>query len=140
MMQARLAPDMHPFPRQFQIASDTAKNAAARLAGVEAPSMPDVEASFAELKARMDKTIAFLKGVDRAAVEAAGDKMIELRFPNGMGFDFKGEDYLAHWVLPNFYFHATTAYALLRSAGVDMSKFDYLAAAARFAKPPMAAA
>lgn len=134
LMQARLAPDMHPLTRQFQIASDTAKNGAARLAGVEAPSMPDEETTFAELKARMDKTIAFLKGVDRAAVEAAGERAVELRFPNGMAFDFKGGDYLTHWVLPNFYFHATTAYALLRAEGVAMSKFDYLAAAARFAK------
>ena len=139
LMAARLALDMHPFPRQIQIACDMAKNGGARLAGVEAPSMPDEEASFAELKARIARTTAFLEGLDRKAIEAAGDRDIQLRFPNGMAFDFKGAEYLTHFVLPNFYFHATTAYALLRAAGVGLGKQDFMANTARFAKVPSTA-
>ena len=134
LMEARLAPDMHPFARQIQIASDMSKNGGARLAGVEAPSMPDTETDLAQLKERCRKTAAFLQGLDRAAVRAADDRTIELRFPNGMAFDFSGADYLTHFVLPNFYFHATTAYALLRSAGVGLGKADFMANTARFAK------
>lgn len=133
LMQARLAPDMHPLPKQFQVASDMAKNAAARMSGVEAPSMPDTETDFAQLKARMSKTVEFLKGVDRAAVAAAGDKAIELSFPSG-AFGFRGGEYLSSYVTPNFYFHATTAYAILRANGVPLGKFDFLAHAARFSK------
>ena len=139
IMDARLAPDMHPFPRQIQIASDMSKNGAARLAGVEAPAMPDEEKTLAELKARCEKTIAFLTGVDRATVETAGERRIDLSFPNGMAFDFNGADYLTHFVLPNFYFHATTAYALLRAAGVGLGKADFMANTSRFAKLPSTA-
>ena len=94
LMEARLAPDMRPLPAQFQMASDSAKNAIARLAGIEAPSMPDTEASFAELKARCDKTIDFIKGVDRSKFEDAGEREVVLKFPNGMGYRWSGRDYL----------------------------------------------
>ena len=140
IMAARLAPDMHPFPRQVQIACDMAKNGGARLAGVEAPSMPDDETTFAELRARLEKTAAFLSGLDRPAIEAAAEQRIDLSLPNGMAFGFDGGEYLAYWVLPNFYFHATTAYGLLRAAGVELGKSDFIAHVGRFAKAPPRAA
>ena len=140
MMQARIAPDMHPFPRQLQIASDMAKNAAARLAGVEAPSMPDDETTLAQLKARCAKTADYLRSFDRGAIEGAAERPIELKFPNGMALGFSGAEYLTHFVLPNFYFHATTAYALLRGAGVGLGKQDFMASAAPFMKAPPSAA
>ncbi|MBS0253720.1 MAG: DUF1993 domain-containing protein [Proteobacteria bacterium] len=127
LLDARLAPDMFPFTRQYQIASDTVKGAAARLAGVEAPAMPDTEASFAELQARIDATLAFLATVDPAAIDAGAAREIELKFPNGGGMRFDGETYLVQFVLPNLYFHATAAYALLRGHGVAIGKPDFLA-------------
>lgn len=127
LIGARLAPDMYPFAKQVQLVSDSAKGCGARLAGVDAPSMPDTEASFAELKERCDKTIAFLKGLDPAAVDAGVAREIELKFPNGGGMRFDGQTYLIGFVLPNVYFHASMAYAILRAAGVDIGKFDFLA-------------
>jgi hypothetical protein len=126
LMAARLAPDMAVFPRQYQMASDTAKFAVARLTGVDAPSMPDTEASFDELKARCQKTIAFIQGVDRSAFDSAGEREVVLKFPNGMGYRFTGAAYLTGFVLPNFFFHVTTAYALLRANGVPVGKPDFL--------------
>lgn len=124
-LQARLAPDMHPLPNQIQIASDAAKGAAARLAGVEIPSMPDTETSFAELQARIEKTIAFLKGLDRKAFEGADAKEIVLKVgPNE--WKMSGAQFLTTFALPNFFFHVTTAYALLRSSGVEIGKRDFL--------------
>ncbi len=127
LMEARLAPDMYPLPKQVQLVSDSAKGCGARLAGVEAPSMPDTEASFAELKERCDKTIAFLESLDPVAVEAGLSKEIELKFPNGGGMRFDGLTYLNGFVLPNVYFHASMLYAILRAAGVDIGKLDFLA-------------
>jgi hypothetical protein len=126
LIDARLAPDMFPLPRQFQIASDSAKNAIGRLAGIEAPSMADTEASFAELKDRCDRTIAFIESVDRARLDGAEDRDVELRFPNGMGYKFTGSDYLTGFALPNFFFHVTAAYAILRNAGISLGKPDFL--------------
>lgn len=126
LMAARLAPDMRPFPAQIQMASDSAKYAIARLAGIEAPSMPDTEASFAELKDRCRRTIAFIEGVDRSALDGAENREIALKFPNGMGYGFTGAAYLTGHALPNFFFHATTAYALLRAQGVAVGKPDFL--------------
>jgi hypothetical protein len=126
LMQARLAPDMRPFPAQIQMASDSAKNAIARLAGIEAPSLPDTEASFAELKDRCRRTVTFIEGVDRSALDGAEDREVVLKFPNGMGYRFSGRDYLTGFALPNFYFHVTTAYALLRANGVALGKPDFL--------------
>ena len=127
LMEARLAPDMYPLPRQIQLVSDSAKGCGARLAGVDAPSMPDTEASFAELKERCDKTIAFLKSLDPAAVDAGIGREIEIKFPNGGGIRFDGATYLCGFVLPNVYFHASMAYAILRANGVNLGKQDYLA-------------
>jgi hypothetical protein len=126
LMTAQLAPDMRPLPFQYQSASDAAKNAVARLLGMEAPSMPDTEASFAELKERCDKTIAFVKSADPAAFADSAGRTVELRFPNGMGYRFAGQDYLTGFALPNFFFHVTTAYAILRASGVSLGKPDFL--------------
>jgi uncharacterized protein len=126
LMEARLAPDMRPFPAQIQMASDTAKNAMARLAGIEAPAMPDTEASFAELKERCRRTIAFVDSVDRAALDGAEDREVMLPFPNGGGYRFTGRTFLTGFALPNFYFHVTTAYAILRAQGVTLGKPDFL--------------
>jgi len=126
LMAARLAPDMLPLPAQFQIASDTAKGAIARLAGVDAPSMADTEANFAELKARCQRTIDFIQSVERAAFEDAEDRQVVLKFPNGSGYQFTGRGYLTGFVLPNFFFHVTTAYAVLRANGVSVAKPDFL--------------
>ena len=127
LLSARLAPDMHPLPAQYQMASDSAKNAMARLSGTEAPVMPDTEATFAELKARCAATIAYVEGVDTALLADAADRRVEMRFRNGMGYEFAGADYLTKFALPNFMFHATTAYAILRANGVPLGKPDFLA-------------
>ena len=127
LMEAKLAPDMYPLSRQIQIASDNAKGTIARLTGVIAPSMPDTEASFAELKQRCQKTIDFIQSVDRSAYDGADTRQCVVRFPNGMGYRFAGKDYLTGFVLPNFFFHVTTTYALLRAAGVNLGKSDFLA-------------
>jgi hypothetical protein len=126
LMDARLAPDMRPFPAQYQMASDSAKNALARLTGTEAPSMPDTEQSFAELRERCDRTIDYLKTFDRRALDGSEDREVVIKFPNGMGYRFVGDQYLAGFALPNFFFHATTAYAILRNAGVPLGKPDFL--------------
>jgi hypothetical protein len=127
LVGARLAPDMRPFAAQVQMASDSAKNAVARLTGVDAPAMADTEASFAELKDRCARTIAFIEGVDRALFEGAEDREVVMMFPNGMGYRFTGRDYLTGFALPNFFFHVTTGYALLRAQGVALGKPDFLA-------------
>jgi hypothetical protein len=126
LMSARLAPDMRPLAAQIQMASDSAKNAIARLAGIPAPSMPDTEANFAELKDRCRRTIEFIESIDRSALDGAEDREVVLKFPNGMGYSFKGRDYLTGFALPNFFFHVTTAYALLRAQGVPLGKPDFL--------------
>lgn len=126
ILEARLAPDMRPFPAQIQMASDTAKGAIARLTGLEAPVMADTEASFAELKDRCARTIAFIEGVDPAAFEGAAERMVEMKFPNGMGYRWNGCEYLTGFALPNFFFHVTMAYALLRGQGVNIGKPDFL--------------
>ena len=126
LMESRLAPDMRPFPAQYQMASDSAKNALARLTGTEAPSMPDTEQSFADLRERCDKTIAFLNGFDAASLTGSEAREVELKFPNGQGYRWTGAEYLTGFALPNFFFHATTAYAILRNAGVSLGKPDFL--------------
>ena len=139
LLKASLAPDMFALPRQIQIASDSVKAAAAKLTGTEAPAMPDTEASFAELKERCAKTIAYLKSVDEAAYNAGADSEIVMNFPNGGGMRFDGTTYLSGFVVPNFYFHASMVYAILRAAGVSVGKFDYLAHMAPHAFAPPAA-
>ena len=124
--EARLAPDMHPFTRQVQLASDAAKSGAARLAGVEAPSMPDTETTFPELKERIAKTVAFLDTIGKDQVDARHAATIELPFP-GRTLTFTAPDFLMQFSLANFLFHVTTAYALLRAKGVPLGKMDFLA-------------
>jgi len=126
LMDARLAPDMRPFPFQIQSSSDTAKGAIARLAGIEPPSMADTESSLAELKARCQRTIDFIQGVDRKAFEGAAERDVVMKFPNGMAYHFSGARYLTGFALPNFFFHVTTTYALLRANGVGLGKPDFL--------------
>jgi len=127
LLAARLAPDMHPFPRQIQMASDSAKGAIARLSGVEVPAMPDTETTFAELKDRIERTIAFVKGVDAAALDGAEDREVVLTFP-GNTLNFTGAQFLTAFALPNFFFHISMAYALLRANGVAIGKLDFLGA------------
>jgi hypothetical protein len=126
LVEARLAADMKPLTAQYQFASDSAKNAIARLAGIDPPVMPDTETSFAELQQRCDKTIAFIEGIDPAALAGSEEREVTIKFPSGMGYRFTGADYLRRFALPNFYFHATTAYAILRAQGVSLGKPDYL--------------
>jgi len=125
LVQSRLAPDMFPLSRQVQIAADMAKGCAARLAGVEIPKYEDNEATFPELVARIDKTVAFLKTLKPAQIDGTEDKGITLQQRAGTR-EFKGQPYLLHYVLPNFYFHCTTAYALLRHNGLDVGKPDFV--------------
>lgn len=126
LITAQLAPDMRPLPAQYQMASDSAKNAIGRICGIEAPSMPDTETSFDELRSRCDKTIAFIRSVDTGLFADGENRDVELKFPNGMGYRFTGSAYLTGFALPNFFFHVTTAYAILRAAGVPLGKPDFL--------------
>ena len=126
LMTAALAPDMAAFPRQYQMASDTAKNALARLTGTEAPAMPDTEASFVELVERCDRTIDYLQSFGPEALTGAETRDVEMRFPNGVGFRWSGSVFLTGFALPNFFFHVTTAYAILRHKGVALGKPDFL--------------
>jgi len=121
----RLAPDMLNFTKQVQIATDHAKRAVARLAGIEAPVYEDTESSFEELKGRIAKTIAFLDGVKPAQVEGSESREIKLKM-GGADRSFAGQAYLMHHALPNFFFHVTTAYAILRHCGVNLGKGDFI--------------
>lgn len=123
--QARLFPDMLPFARQVQIACDTAKGAAARLSGVDNPKHEDTEKTFAELKARIDKTLAFIEGVRREQIDGSEGREVVLQQRAGE-VRYKGQQYLLGHAWPNFYFHLTTAYALLRHGGVELGKKDFI--------------
>jgi hypothetical protein len=125
LAQARLFPDMHPLTRQVQIACDTSKGAAARLAGIEAPKHEDNETTLADLKARIAKTLDFLKTISAAQVAGDDSRIIELKFPSGSQ-QFTAASYVSDFVLPNFYFHASMVYALLRKGGVEIGKRDFL--------------
>jgi hypothetical protein len=127
LLNWRLAPDMFPLTRQVQIASDIAKGGAARLAGREVPSYADDEASFAELKARIEKTIKFIESIPAKEIDGSEDRDIALKV-GGQEMRFKGAAYLVHFVLPNVYFHATTTYAILRRCGLEIGKRDFLGA------------
>ena len=127
LAQTRLFPDMHPLSRQVQIACDTAKGAAGRLAGIEIPKHEDNETTLAELKARIAKTLDFLKTATAAKVAGDESRTIEIKFPNG-AWKFTASSYVIDFVLPNFYFHASMVYALLRKSGVEIGKGDFLGA------------
>lgn len=122
----RLAPDMLPFKRQIQIAADFAKGCVARLAGLEVPSSADDEATLDALRARIRSTIDYVQSVPAAQVDGSEAREIVLQLRVGDPRHFNGQAYLVQYVLPNFYFHATTAYALLRHAGVEVGKRDFL--------------
>jgi hypothetical protein len=122
----RLAPDMLPFTKQVQIATDMAKGCVARLAGLEVPSWPDDEASVEALRARLHKAIAYVQSVDAGLIDGSEAREIVLPTRTGEPRRFTGQAYLTDFVLPNLYFHASTAYALLRHAGVDVGKRDFL--------------
>jgi hypothetical protein len=124
-INARLAPDMFPLARQIQIASDGVKGCGARLSGIEVPSFPDTETTFAELQARIAKTVAFLQTLNAKQIDGSEDRAIQLKV-GPRELSFKGQQYLTHFVIPNFYFHITAAYAILRHNGVDIGKQDYL--------------
>ncbi|MFO1327008.1 MAG: DUF1993 domain-containing protein [Rubrivivax sp.] len=127
-LQLRLAPDMLPFVKQIQIASDTAKGCVARLAGVEIPKWDDTEATLEDLRGRIRRTLDFVQGFDEARLAGSDTREVVLALRSGE-VRFAGQRFLEHWALPNFYFHVTTAYALLRHAGVELGKSDYLAGA-----------
>ena len=127
MLQSRLFPDMFPLTRQVQIACDTAKFAGARLSGNTAPSWADDEKSFAELQARIGKTIDYINALDKTQFEGAASRAITFK-AGQREFNFTGKDYLAKYALPNFFFHVVTAYNILRHNGVEIGKTDYLSA------------
>ena len=124
LAEARLAPDQYSFARQVQSACDQAKYAAAYLGGKPAPSHPDTERTFAELRQRIQKCLAFLETVQ--AKDLAGGAERKVAPPWLGGSWLRGDDYLVHLALPNFFFHATMAYAILRHNGVDLGKMDYI--------------
>ena len=125
LINARLAPDMFPLSRQVQSASDAAKGCAARLAGIEIPRFEDTETTFPELQARVAKTVAFLQGVKPAQIDGGEDRTITLKLRT-REVSFAAPDYLLNFALPNFFFHVTTAYGILRHNGVEIGKTDFL--------------
>ena len=125
LLQSRLAPDMFPLVRQLQSASDNAKGSMARLAGVDIPKFEDTEKTVAELQARLDKTVAFVETITVAQLEGSETREIVLHSGRG-DRKFVGVDYLHYYALPNFFFHVTSAYAIMRHNGVDIGKVDYL--------------
>lgn len=125
LLGTRLFPDMFCLTQQVQSACDQAKNGSARLAGVDPPRYEDSEKTIAELKARIHKTVAFLSGLDARSIDGSADR--EITFPLGPSKGhMKGADYLHHFMIPNFYFHLTTAYDILRHCGVELSKRDFI--------------
>lgn len=125
LLTGRIAPDMFDFTRQVQITTDQVKGGMARLAGAEVPSWPDNEASFGDLAARIDKALAYMREFSSGQFDDAETRKIELKFPNA-SFEFVGKEYLLGFVLPNFYFHITAAYAILRHNGVEIGKREFL--------------
>ncbi len=123
-VNARLTPDMFPLSRQVQIATDMVKGCAARLAGIEVPGYEDNESTFAELQARIAKTKVFLESVSAAQIDGSEDRQITVKF-GSRELGFLGQDYLIDFVIPNFHFHLTTCYAILRHHGVEIGKIDY---------------
>jgi hypothetical protein len=129
MLGLRLSPDMFPLTRQVQIASDAAKGAGARLAGVPVPGFPDEEKTFGELQERIAKTMGFLETLKPSQFEGADTRAISFK-AGGRDLNFLGASYLETWAKPNFFFHVSAAYAILRHAGVELGKADFLAGGA----------
>ena len=126
LLTARLFSDMFPLARQVRAATDHAVNASARLSGTELPTLPSADSSFAELKDRVEKAIAFVKNCKPAQIDGTEDKPIKITFPSGATRDFTGQSLLLNNALPNFYFHCTTAYDILRQCGVELGKRDFM--------------
>jgi len=131
LLGARLAPDMLPLTRQVQIASDIAKNSVARLAGQEPPRFEDNESSIEQLRARIARTIDFLKSVPASALEGSETRTVKVPLAERT-LEFTGVDFLQRWAIPNVFFHVVTAYDILRHNGVDLGKRDYLAGGREF--------
>lgn len=127
LLNSRLFPDMLPFVKQVQIACDTAKGAVSRLSGTDNPSHPDTETTFDELQARIAKTLDYLASFKPDQIEGSEDRVVTMKVRDNT-LEFKGQQYLSGFVLPNFYFHVTTAYNLLRHGGVELGKRDFLGA------------
>jgi len=125
LLQFRLYPDMFPLVRQVQIATDQAKGSMARLAGIEVPSYADTETTFDDLRARLAKTVDFVKSFKPEQLDGAESRTVVLKI-RGADRSFQGDQYLTNFVLPNFYFHATIVYAILRHCGVELGKMDFL--------------
>ena len=125
LLSTRLFPDMFALARQVQLVTDFAKGAAARLAAIDPPKWDDTETTYEDLQARIQKALDFLATFKPAQLEGAESRAIELKTPGGT-LSFTGQAFLLHWAIPNFYFHATTAYNLLRHNGVPIGKFDFL--------------
>ena len=125
LLNARLAPDMFALTRQVQIATDHAKGAVARLAGHQPEAIEDTETTFAELQARIKKVIGIVEGYKPEQLDGSETREITIKIPN-MELKFSGLDYVNQWAMPNFYFHLTTAYAILRHNGVELGKKDFL--------------
>lgn len=125
LINSRLAPDMLPLSKQVQIATDMAMRGSARLAGVDFTNMPDTETSFAELQARLNKTVAFVKSLTASQIDGSEAKSITIKVGPGE-MTFTGQDYLLNFVLPNLFFHVTAAYLILRHNGVELGKMDFL--------------
>jgi hypothetical protein len=125
LLQARLYPDMHPLVKQVQIFTDQATRAISRLAGVEPPAFPDTETTFAELKTRIEKAIAHVESFKPEQIDGSEDRDIVMKSPRG-DMNFKGQQYLLGFSLPNLFFHATTTYSILRHVGVELGKMDFM--------------
>ncbi len=125
LLNARLFPDMLPLAKQIQIAADFAKGTSARLAGLEVPKYEDNEASFADFEARIRKTLAFVQSFDVAQIDGSEEREINITVA-GNPLSFRGMEYLLNFALPNFYFHMTTAYNILRHNGVEIGKRDFI--------------
>ena len=125
ILEARLAPDMRPFPDQIRMATYSARSAVGRLAGIEWPRTADSAATIADLKATVKLSRDFVASMTRDGIDGQEAVPVQLRFP-GVELDFHGQGYLTSFALPNFYFHVTTAYAILRNRGVALGKRDYL--------------
>ena len=126
LLQARLYPDMFPLLRQVQVASDFAKSVSARLAGVEVPKLADDETSFADLQTRLDTVLAFMDSLDVALFDEAATREIITQAGTPKEKRFTGQSYVLNYGLPHFFFHTTTAYAILRHNGVEVGKKDYI--------------
>jgi hypothetical protein len=130
LLQARLYPDMHPLVKQVQIFTDQAVRGISRLAGTEPPSFPDTETTFAEVKTRIEKASAHVQSFTPAQIDGSEERDIVMKAPRG-DMTFKGQQYLLAFSLPNFFFHATTTYSILRHVGVELGKMDFMGGAPR---------